>query len=89
VTTEPEVPILAPPRTAAQLRATSTLSLAALDLPDLPSDGVQLVTHVDFRSGSATIGGVVEVKDWRGGVIATRHADGRWSASGQVTWTWK
>jgi len=87
--TDATVPILAPAKAAEQLQAAASLSLAALTLPDLPEDGVQVTAHVDLRSGSATIGGVVQVKDWQGGVLATRHADGRWTASGQVRWTFK
>ena len=86
---EATVPVLAPSLAADLLRANASLSLAALALPDLPHDGVQVFAHADLRSGSATVGGVVEFRDWHGGVLATRHADGRWTAGAELTWTWK
>ena len=88
------IPITTPPNTLqaaalahASLASAVSESLAALATTALPADGVHIVTQVDLHTKTTLVGGFIQIKDWRGGVIASRTASGRWGVGGSLTWT--
>lgn len=88
------IPILAPPNTLqaaalanASLASVVSTSLAVIGTTALPADGVHIVTQVDLHTKTTLVGGFIQIKDWRGGVIASRTASGRWGVGGSLTWT--
>lgn len=88
------IPITAPPSTLqtaalanASLASAVSASLASFGTTALPADGVHIVTQVDLDTKTALVGGLVQIRDWRGAVIASRSATGAWGIGGSLTWT--